>query len=143
MTREQVLALTGRSFDAAVAALVLGWSSLGAWTLASPPDDDDWFGLPPGVRAGKPHAPPRFHADAAADYTVLQHVREAWRWDNPKLFAFTDALGDIWNVRAYAGTPFEGALTDPACAPQLSLCRMYEPGDYARAALLALAEERS
>lgn len=88
---------------------------------------------------------PNYHK-VEEDYDVLQFVMEKWKWDNNKMFAFTDSLGMIWHHRAYDGTRFEGILNDPemkkaSAAPQLSLCRMYKAGDYSRAALQVVKSE--
>ena len=104
-----------REIDARVAELVMGWKpdkkNSGAW-------------IPPGkepLRSGYYTAQPgSFTTDPAADYEVLKHVRE--KWGSTAVGHFIANLGDMWGERGYN------------CA------LWYQPGDYNKAALLALGE---
>jgi hypothetical protein len=70
---------------------------------------------------------PEYSTCAAADYEVLKHVRE--KWGRQRMKKFVMALDDIWDAR----------IGDKHESPGQWAC-MYEPGDYSKAALLALGE---
>lgn len=72
--------------------------------------------------------PPAYTSDPAADYLVLQHVRETW--NKARRYRFERALLLIWQDRRGPGIEVAGRTIAP-------LAR-YCPGDYARAALAAL-----
>lgn len=63
-----------------------------------------------------------------ADYQVLQHVRNKWDIERYKLFCFS--LISIFNKRKANARGFLE-----------SVFAVYEPGDYSKAALLALGEK--
>jgi hypothetical protein len=79
---------------------------------------------PPGTTLG--NSPKPYVTDANADCSVLVRVRETWT--TAQQGAFRNALEDSWTRRTRA---FQGPH------PYLLMC--YEPGDYAKAALAALA----
>jgi hypothetical protein len=69
---------------------------------------------------------PRYSTDIAADYLVLEHVRE--KWELVQQNRFTKALNAILYERMW--DKYQGKL-----GAGLSV---YEPGDYSRAALSSL-----
>ena len=75
---------------------------------------------------------PKFSSDPSADYEVLKHVRDGWGgkgaiYGEP----FCNILAGIWRRRWEERYPEE---TDSDGA----FWGMYQPGDYSRAALLAV-----
>jgi hypothetical protein len=60
-----------------------------------------------------------------ADYEVLGHVREAW--EKSRRVDFVVACRELWERRGHIGS-------DPYL--------YYQPGDYAKAALLAATDEK-
>lgn len=71
---------------------------------------------------------PNYH-EVEADYSVLAEIRGTWSED--KITAFGENLIQIWERRA-ARNPRTRALCESV------LARMYNPGDYASAALETL-----
>lgn len=69
-----------------------------------------------------------YSTDPAADYEVLRHVRE--KWTGMPVLRFAKALRDIWSERK----PVADMLCNDA-----DLVLRYTVGDYARAALAAVA----
>jgi len=68
----------------------------------------------------------RYTKDVAADYEVLERVRE---WTAPQRFSFGCELDAVWSVREHGEN---GDRYVPENAVQ------YRPGDYSRAALAVL-----
>jgi hypothetical protein len=127
MTRDEVLGLTGRALDAAVAERVMGWTDLrDEWVRGvDVPGRNMLFGFDPECK--RRAMVEYYHADIAADYAVLVRVRETW--DARSRRKFRDAIEQLWCRDEESGPAWKiGPLT-------------YRPGDYARAALLALAED--
>lgn len=109
----------GRDLDRAVAERVFGRDPLQArHGLHEDGDIEYHWGYPAGHSTA-----PHYSTDPVADYEVLRHVRE--KWTDAKSTAFVKACYDLWNRER--GTIGEAAWVD------------YEPGDYSRAALAALA----
>lgn len=112
-----------QEIDALVAEKVFGWKrdpkNQGSWI---PPGREP---LAVGFFTARPGA---YTTDPSADYEVLKHVRE--KWGRAKLKQFILCLDDVWNARIGANGDKDGMWAV-----------MYEPGDYARAALKALGEE--
>lgn len=74
-----------------------------------------------------------FHKDPAADYSVLVKVLETWTPE--ALIAFRTALRELWASRDDPHFKVnEFVVLDGG---------RYEPGDYSRAALAALAKEKA
>lgn len=70
---------------------------------------------------------PYFSTDPAADYSVLCRVRQKWDiYDRQKFGIALDAI-------------FQSRIT--YCMSAWETASMYEPGDYSRAALLAVSEQ--
>lgn len=70
--------------------------------------------------------PPRYATDAAADYLVLERVRETW--DADRLVSYSFALQQMLALRGRGDKPL------------VSYAMWYEPGDYSAAAFMALAQ---
>lgn len=109
----------GRELDMQVAERVMGWTPVenygtrtGFW------DPDGEYGA--GDRVCWEDEIPPYSTDAAADYTVLQHVRATW--DEVTRRRFHRRLNQTW---------LERQVEEAESFPPLA----YEPGDYARAAL--------
>lgn len=133
-----------RRLDAEVAEKVMGWER---WTCSDYGYREadlfkdathltTWRKVGPEIPLGE-HAEamvPRYSTDIAADYEVLKHVRETWE---PTAFAaFMAALRHIHHDRIAA---FTRARKWNAYRDGNRSEVMYEPGDYSRAALAALA----
>jgi len=121
-----------REQDAKVAEVVMGW------------------------RIGRPDSTPAFKVDwcmngshlvctlggfkpttdPAADYQVLEHVRE--KWSQTKVCALRDELALMWSRRATERDKQATSVREFA----VHGCTQYQPGDYSRAALAAIEKER-
>jgi hypothetical protein len=109
----------GRELDAMVAERVMGWTDRADETAFGPE-----LVMRPPTASGLHHRVPNYSTDPAADYAVLEHVRESWERD--PWFRLQDRLRRLQSSRDHR----HGREEDSAC--------MYLPGDYSRAALLAL-----
>jgi hypothetical protein len=69
--------------------------------------------------------PDRYTTAPDADYEVLKRVRETW--DEPSQFRLGNLLDEVWAARTSLGHRY---------VPENAV--MYEPGDYAKAALAAI-----
>ena len=82
---------------------------------------------------------PSYTTDVSADYEVLKHVREKWpknEMEIDRFDKFLSALAQMWDERCRS---FECGLSyGSGYGHGAKLGRMYEPGDYSKAALNAL-----
>lgn len=129
MKREEVLAMqAGPAMDALVAEKVMGWTLWRSPCARQCDQPDCW-------KTGKRVSPTIRIAgwnpsrEVQQDYEVLQHVRK--HWEVQKQDAFRRELDDILEARY-----FNSPNRDPDY--WVSTIMFYEPGDYARAALLAM-----
>lgn len=75
----------GRELDAEVAEKVMGWTGIGQWSCEIVPDDDDWFGVPPGAiekfksnELTKTCWPiPNYSTDIAAAWLVFEKLSQS------------------------------------------------------------------
>jgi hypothetical protein len=114
MTRDEILTMpAGRSMDVLVAELVLGWRKIH-------PDDDDWVGMPPGVKWAQDVS--HHSTDIVAAWAVHRAMCE-------RLFSerrrYLDCLTEVVRTRVKASVAWPDVLV------------FIEPTDFCRAALLA------
>lgn len=102
------------SIDAEVAEKVMGWHS-----VHTERHGEEWhaYGLPPDKEFDCTPVP-KFTTDPTADYAALARVRETW--DYAARERMDTELARVWDARGLEHLA-------------------YEPGDYSRAALAALA----
>jgi hypothetical protein len=93
------------------------------WESASPRERDAWVASQVTKIPGEP---PAYTTDAAADFSVLRHVRRKWAW--PDQIEFAEALWDIYRCR------WEANESGPVGLGDLLHVRYHATGDYSRAA---------
>jgi hypothetical protein len=120
MTRDEIMALPADELAALVAEKVMGWAVFRDGDVHDRPYVRDRAGLhvyPPAREHGNTWSPAEYASD---DYMVLDHVRASWH--RPRLYArMSELLSDEWSGRESWPNELQ-----------------YRPGDYARAALIAL-----
>lgn len=100
---------------------------LPCWDSASPRERDAWVAAHVTHVSGEP---PAYTTDAAADYSVLRHVRRAWAWTDQVEFA--ECLWEQYRRR------WEANESGPVGLGDLLHVRYHAVGDYSHAAYLAL-----
>jgi hypothetical protein len=84
---------------------------------------------------------PAYTSDAAADYSVLEKLRNEWAtpdWDGPRFWLFEKELRRILEERAAYYEDGE----KPERTGWVEWYAQYEPGDYSRAALAVLKDKQ-
>lgn len=120
-----------RERDAWIAVNVMGWTLADRRQMGWGDGPDVWL---TGEDRDDPnsnptHQDPKFTTDASADYLVLVRVRETW---GPNAFVeYSVRLQRLLTLRLTSKHPLCGAMM------------FYEPGDYSKAAYLALTEART
>lgn len=143
MTIDDLLKVPPRERDAMVSEKVMGWRWVTPAYECDPSLRHRWL-LPPTDakaewnKAATPDLPidfrslaaltPEYSADPAADYEVLRHVRQ--RWGHTFQIRFQNQLYELQRGRTFDGEKdwrHFSSRTGPGW--------LYEPGDYALAAL--------
>lgn len=73
---------------------------------------------------------PAYSSDVKMDYTVLAYVKQDW--SRPQLGRFCQQLAGLWKSRV---------ADDQSVQVFEFYCSEYHPGDYGRAALLAVLDD--
>jgi hypothetical protein len=125
-------AATARERDCWVAEKVMGWRQVSippvehafAKCEGREPDPGPWRVMPGYDPITALKSVPEYTTDPAADYEVLKRVRETWEDTSD----FHHALSEIWGFRHFRTKHM--LWVNPL---------LYEPGDWAHAAYLALS----